>query len=255
MLSTIGIIIDVAIVAFLVIFAIIGYKKGFLKTIISFFSWTVCLGVAIWLARYVAGWINKIYDFTAFFGDKITNNLINSNNFFDSAINSFSSKEELQSSVNSNTSGILNKLLALVFKGDIDMTSELSVGHFAGYALSQVCVVVVCGILTFIVLRVAVMLLTKLFDNIERTKVLGGLNKILGSVLGVVKVACVVVMLNAIVIMLTLIPAVNNTIKPLVQENTYCEKVIYNACDKFMEKYVINGNIIQNWITDAWTSR
>ena len=73
-MSTVGIIIDVIIVAILVIFGIIGFNKGFLKSIISLFSWVVCLVIAILTAKYVASWINGIYDFSSLIGGKIAEN-------------------------------------------------------------------------------------------------------------------------------------------------------------------------------------
>ena len=88
MFSTIGIIIDIAIVLALVVFGLIGLKKGFLHSILSLFSWSVCIIIAVLVAKYVSGWINGIYDVSALIGGKIEGSLLSSNEFFATAVNS-----------------------------------------------------------------------------------------------------------------------------------------------------------------------
>ena len=60
--STLGIVLDVVIVAMLVIFGFIGFKKGFFKSVISIFSTIVVLLISFFGAGPLARLINKIYD-------------------------------------------------------------------------------------------------------------------------------------------------------------------------------------------------
>ena len=257
MMATIGLIIDVLIVASIVIFGIIGFRKGFLKSFISLFSWVVCIVIAIFTAKYVAGWINGIYDFSSLIGDKITSGLNSTNEFFSQAINSFDSKEDIIASLPSDLNGMLSQLIKVVLSNtNIDVANETrTIGSLVGASLGQICMVIIAGILVFIVLKIVIALLNKLFDKISNTRILGTLNKILGLVLGVLKAGCVIIILNGILVALSLVPAVNNTITPLIQDNTHVERVIYNETDKFIGKYVIEGDLIQNWISDLWNSR
>ena len=124
-----------------------------------------------------------------------------------------------------------------------------------GNSLGHIAMVIISGILVFIVLKIALALLSKLFDNIARIKVLGGINKLLGMLFGVIKAGLVILALNFVLVGLTMIPAVNNTITPLVQDNTHVEKFIYNKTDETFGKYVIEGDAIQNWITNLWENR
>ena len=99
-------------------------------------------------------------------------------------------------------------------------------------------------------------ILGKLFDNIARTKVLGGLNRALGFVFGLVKGACIVIIINIIAVALSLVPMINNTvIKPVIQENTKIEKFVYEKTDYVIGKYVIEGELVQNWIDSLWEKR
>ena len=256
MLSTMGIIIDVVIILAVVISAIIGMKKGFLRSVISVFSWFVCLLVAIFTAKYVAGWINGLYDFAGLMGDKISKSLNGMNEFFGRSINTFANTEEIVNSLPSNLNGLLKQLIKVVFSNSsVDMTSTETVGSFVGSCLGDICMVIIAGILVFVVLKIVVAILSKLFDNIEKTKVLGGLNKILGLVLGLLRAGIIIIIINVVMVGLSLIPVANKIITPLVKDNTHVEKVIYNKTDELFGKYVIEGDTVKNWIEDLWEKR
>ncbi len=257
MLSTIGIIIDIAIVLVLVIFGIIGYRKGFLKSILSLFNWTVCIAVAILTAKYVAGWINGVYNVSGFIGSKIASGLNGIDEAFAKPVNAFASTDAIISELSAiNMNKLLFQLVKVVFSNaNVDMTTDSSISNVMGDSLGHICMLVISAILVFIVLKIVIALLSRLFDNIARTKILGGLNKILGLIFGVLKAGCMVVIFNAILVALSLIPAVNNTMTPLIQDNTNVERVIYNKTDELVGKYLIEGEALQDWITNLWNSR
>lgn len=258
MLSTIGLIIDIVIIAVLVIFGIIGLKKGLLKSVLSLFSWVVCVVIAFMTAKYVAGWLNGIYNFSSLIGNSIAKSLNKSNEFFAQSINIYeaSGKDALINAIPNDINGMLKQLIKVVFSNtQVDMSSSETIGSVVGSSLGHICMVVIAGILVFIVLKIAVALLSKLFENIEKTKILGGLNKILGLVLGLLKGAFIIAVVNCIAVALTLIPAVNKTITPLIQDNTHVERVIYNTTDKLFGKYVIEGDLVKNWVENLWNNR
>lgn len=259
MLSTIGLIIDVAIVALLIIFGIIGFKKGFLKSFISLFSWVVCIIVAIFTCKYVASWLNGIYNFSGWIGDKIANGLNGVNEIFTQSVSSFASTDAIISELgNVNMNGLLYQLVKVVFSNsNITDTSTVdgSISSYVGASLGHIIMLIISAILVFIILKIVIALLSRLFDNIARTKILGGLNKILGLALGLLKAGCIIIIFNAILVALSLIPAVNNTFTPLIQDNTHIERVIYNQTDELVGKYLIEGNMLQDWITNLWNSR
>lgn len=257
MLSTIGIIIDVVLVIILAVFAIIGYKKGLFKSLLSLFSWIVCILVAIFTAKYVANWINGIYDFNSLIGSQIEKGLVGMNEVFSRQVNEFASKEDILNAIaDSNINGVLLQLIKIVFNSTaFNPESTATVGNLVGVSIGGMCMIVISGILVFIVLKIVIALLSKLFDNLSRIKIIGGLNKIFGLIFGLIKGVCVIFIFNAVLVALSLIPAVNNTITPVIQDNTKIEKVVYNTTDKLVGKYIIDNNVIQNWINDLWNSR
>ncbi len=256
MFSTIGIIIDVAIVLGVAISTFIGWKKGLLRSVLSFFSWFVCLLVAIFTAKYIAGWINGIYDFSALLGNKISKSLAGTNEFFSRTINSFANTEEIINSLPSNTNGLLKQLIKVIFSNNsVNMTSSETVGSFVGDCLGDICIVIIAGLIVFIILKIVVALLSKFFDKIEKTKILGGLNKILGLILGLLRAGLIIIICNIVLVGISLVPTANKIIKPLIKENTTVEKVIYNTTDKLFGKYVIEGDTVKNWVEDLWAKR
>lgn len=255
-MATVGLIIDIAIVVALVIFGIIGFKKGFLKSIVSLFSWIVCLIVAVLTAKYVAGWINKIYDFTGLIGEKIAEGLNSSNEFFATAINQFSSKEEIISALPAETNSFLAQLIKVIFNNTaVDMSSTDTIASVLGASMGHICMVIIAGVLTFIILMIVVKLLSKLFDKVASTKILGGLNKILGLIFGLIKACCIIIIGNCILIALSLVPAINGFLTPIIQDNTHVERFVYNKTDEYVEEYIIEGELIQNWVNDLWANR
>lgn len=258
MVSTLGLIIDVSLVALFIIFGIIGMKKGLFKSVLSVFSFGVCVLIAFFTAKYVAGWINGLYDFSGLIGKNISKSLCKTNEFFGQSINVYSSvgKDGLVDAIPSNVNKPLAQLIKVVFSHTkVDMTSTDTIGLIVGASLGHICLVVISGILVFIVLKIAVFLLTKFFDNLTKTKVIGGLNRVLGLVLGLVKGALIIVVINVIAVASSMVPAVNKTITPIIQDNTNIEKVVYNTTDKLFGKYVIEGKGLQNWVENLWEKR
>ncbi len=253
---TIGIAIDIIIVAIVAIFSIIGYKKGLLKSVLSIFSWGVCILIAIFTAKHVAGWLNHIKDFSGLIGNKISKSLIKSNEFFALNINLFGGKDALINAIPSNVNSLTQQLIKVVFSSNkVDFSNSDSIGSVVGESLGHIAMIVITGILIFIVLMIIIALLRKIFGNIEKTTILGGLNKFLGLILGIIKATLIVGIINLFLVASSLIPFVNKTITPIIKENTYVERYAYKATDKLFEKYVIEGDLIEKWVEDLWKKR
>ena len=109
--------------------------------------------------------------------------------------------------------------------------------------------------LIFIILKIVLLIINKIIDKITKTKVIGVINKIFGAIFGFLKAMCIIIVFNVVLSFLTLIPAVNKTVKPLIRENTYIERVIYTTTDKVVENKVVNGDMIKNWLSNMWDNK
>ncbi len=257
-MATTGIIIDIVLLVILLIFGLVGFKKGLFNSLLSLFSWIVCIIVAIFLARFVAKWINGIYDFNGLIGGKINDSLVKVDSVFSKKIVDFKDaggKDAIMAELNSvpNLNGFLRKLIKMVFNSSsFNPDSTATVGMTIGRSAGQLCMLVISMILTFIVLKIVIGLLSKLFDNISKVKIIGGLNKLFGLLFGIVKGLCIIVLFNAVLSGMSVLPFVNKSITPVIQDHTHVEKVVYNTTDKLMQKYVVEGKVVQKWIDDLW---
>ncbi len=264
MFTTIGIIIDVAIVLLFLILGFIGYRKGFLNSILSLFSWFVCLVVSILVAKYVANWINGIFNISGAIGNSLKSPITNLNELFTKQVNSYYDGDNqlaidtIVGEVNSlNINGFLKQIIKMVISNcNVNCeTCTSTIGELASTCIGKLIVIVGCAIVLFALLELIIFITKKIVNKLSKARVIGKLNKILGLVFGVIKAGFIVVAINLLVIVLTLIPAVNNTMSPIIKENTYVEKVIYQTTDNVVDKYVVKGELLKNWFENLWEAR
>ncbi len=255
-MKIVGIVIDIAIVLVVLITALVGIKKGFLKSVLSLFNWVVCLVLSIWLAKYVANWVGSWFGMENAIASKISGSIVGVNSELGNSVASFGSKEAILEAC-SGMNSLLKQLISIIFSSSkVDFSSEAAVADVVGGGAAHICVIAISAILLFIVIKIVLAILGKLFDNIARTKVLGSLNRVFGFLFGLVKGACIVIIINFIAVALSLVPVINNTvIKPVIQDNTKVEKFVYEKTDDLVGKYVIEGKLVQNWIDSLWENR
>lgn len=254
--SGVGIGIDVAIVALLVILGIIGLSKGFIRSVLSMLSSVAELIIVVFCAGPFAKIINKIYNFNGLIADKLSPNIAGMGEFYSTTIPSGVSGADLASSIPSSTNGFLKKLISYVLKPlQASAIEGATVADVVSDAFASIIMTVIVGIVLFILLKIVVALVMKLFDKITQNKVIGGINRILGLVFGVAKGAAIVIVVAFVMTLLTVIPKVNSTIMPVVQDNTKVAKIVYNQTDRYVEKQLIDNKLVQKWIDNLWENK
>ena len=99
-------------------------------------------------------------------------------------------------------------MIKIVFtNSNVDMTSDQTIATYVGSSLGHICMLVISAILVFVILMIAVTILKRIFNKISQTKILGGLNKLLGLAFGALKACVIIVVINCALVGLTLIPA------------------------------------------------
>lgn len=253
--KVIGVGIDVTVIAIIVIFALIGLFKGFFKSIISMVSTIVVLIASVFLASPFARLMNKIYNFTGWIAGKLSKSIVSMGAFYSEPIHGMSGSE-VASNIPSSTNGFLKKLMSNVLKplsaSDIEgaTVADIVSGSFA-----SIIMLVVCAIIVFILIKIVVAIATHIFENITRNRVFGFTNKLFGAVFGACKGLLVVFIFALTLTVLTVIPAVNNKVSPILQDNTAITRRIYNFSDELVEKYVIEGKVVQKWIDGLWENK
>ena len=254
----VGIVLDLVVVILLLTFAFLGYHKGFLKSLIALFSTTVVIAIAIYFANGFARLINSVYDFTALIAEKLAPSIERISSVYSMAFPTGMSGTEFYNSYidTSSTNTILKRFFKFALKGYSSSDIEgLKVAEVLAGSIASIIMTIIAGILLFILIKIALSFLSRFFDNISRTRVLGGLNKILGFAFGAIQGATIVIVFVVITICVSFVPKLNSKIYPLVQDDTKVVKVIYNTTDRLVDKYFIKSDTLSKWINNLWDNR
>lgn len=247
-------VIDIVVIAVLALFGIIGMIKGFLNTLISFFGNLASIGVAILCAKPVAKFLDSVFGIVSKIGDKIAGGLANIKPFAsniaavgDNVLTGAELKEYMPS-------GSLYERALKLFVEDgkeFTMTTETAeqmdtqVVQYIGQRVAGILAIVIAAIVMFILLRVAILLLAKLFNALSKNKAIGGLDKAVGLVFGLLKGAILVSLVLGIFYLIA-----NETVNGWI-ENSVVTKWIYNYICQFIE-WGVNKFNLPKVITDLF---
>lgn len=198
-------VLDIIVIAVLAIFAIIGFVKGFLNTLLSLFGNLASLAIAIVIVKPCAKFLDGIFHIVDWLGGLIINGVQNANILPDLSASTMTPDGVISYLKQTNT--LLGKFTSLFVDtsvaeygaGATDLVSTLtqSMGNFAAMVFTV--------IVMFILIRIAVLILSKIFDAITKKSALSGLDRLLGGVFGFCKGA----------LMVTVILSIMYTISPI----------------------------------------
>ncbi len=187
--------VDIVFWVLIALFALIGLWKGLFDSLLSLLGSGIAVGLAIWLAKPAAAFINKIIDLPKMFGKLIED--------------MFKNKPELE-------------IFGQAFSKE----------NLAAF-LSYVC----AGIIVFILFKLAIWLLAKLFDGVtKKSTIASGLNKIFGLFFGLIKGAFIAVVLLVICSILSNTQILGNEIDNTINKST-TTKWVFKYVDEATEKY------------------
>lgn len=203
--------IDIVFIAILVVFAVIGLWRGLFDSLLGLISSGVALTIAIFTAKSVSKFLNKT---------------LKINNWF---------------------AGMLEKTVGE--SGNITLFGKEAL-TFPVKQVAEFLSVVFAIIVVFVLIKLAVWLLAKLFDSVASASTIGsGLNKVLGLVFGVLRGGV------ALVCVLSLCCVFNNTglIGNTIQDNmdkTKITKYVYKYVSDYTEKLFEKADMAE-YIKDA----
>lgn len=199
------ILVDLIVVGIIALFTFLGYKQGLVKAAIKILSFFIAIIVALVLYRPIS---NAIINNTQI-DENITNTIMEK-----ITPEGISSKDEVEMTDN----------LAIKLVGEATSTIEEISNAFA-IKLIEVCVL----LLLYIVIKIALRFILALTDIITKLPLIKQINKLGGTIYGVVKG----------VIMVYVILGVIYLVEPIINKN------VSNAIDKsFITKKLYNNNII-----------
>jgi len=162
---------DIIIIGVLVIFGIVGLIRGFLRGILSLFSTLVTLVLSIWLAKPVSGIVDNLFGLTNALAGTLEPNFLN---FF---------------STNNYTVGWIAQLINIIMGTGYLATNpsvEVISADFA-QSVGNIITIAICAVVLYIIIRIVLWLLGKLFRKITQNRAISGLDRILGVFIGLAK--------------------------------------------------------------------
>lgn len=126
--------------------------------------------------------------------------------------------------------------------------SDTIIDNFMGISLTRLqlaslCTVIVCTIVVFILLKLSIRLLSKLFENtVTKNSSLSGINRLLGLVFGIVKGLFINCCLLAVCSIIAWFPGFGSTLQSAIQ-NTSITNFFYKYVDEYVENKITSDDL------------
>ena len=232
---------DIIFIVVIILFGLWGLKQGFLSSLISLVGIALSVVLAVWLAPYFAGFIDDICGgaisnmFTDMMKDVVAG--------FGVANSPLATDMQASTIIEGlNANGIIKTLLDVMLGSETITAGTVPLLWFATKLGGLI--TTLCGALVlFLLIRIALALLSKLFDKITESRAINGLDRVLGFFFGVLKGLIFVAVAIAILNILCVIPALNDFVTEWLNKSTYLNKYvqwIFDLIDSFTENYNIS---------------
>lgn len=229
-------IIDIVFVAVLIILAIVGLSKGFLKSAISMVGSLASLLLAFLCAQPLGSLIDKIFKSTSFFATKISNWLYSISEFFSITRNGESFSAIAGEMSGSGVDGALQRIVRAVLGTGIVPEGQ-SVGSVMGRSLGALITTVIGFIVAFILIRIILKVLEHLSSKITKVRIFGAIDKILGFVFGLAKGLLYIGAAFVVMSILSYIKPIDNKITPIMDQTKVAQKY-YDWVDFETQKFL-----------------
>ena len=174
-------IISIVYVAIIVLFALIGLKRGFFKTLVSFLKGIISFVVSIFLCEPLAKLLTNS-TIGANVVIKISDVLNSKGGLFTATITNENKEALLSQALNQIKvpNGLHDFLTSLVV---VPSEGSVTIGEALALSITYYVFIAITFLVLLILVRIAVKLISKMFKSLEQIPFVGILNKLLGTVL------------------------------------------------------------------------
>jgi uncharacterized membrane protein required for colicin V production len=239
-------ILDIAIIVILLIFSIAGFSKGFLSSLLKLFSSVASLAIAVWLAKPVAVFIDGLTNLSNWFAEEIGAAIAGIDTFFTATVGVTPSTawtpggsivgSDLKTAIDAGVTGlsdIFKTALNFLIQDDVVLESGTVISEWFGEILGGIAMLIVAAIVVYIAIRIAIGILSKIFDAITKNPAIGGLDRLLGLAFGAVKGALLIAIIFGVYSVVVVIPGVETATSSFL-DNSLIGKEIYNIVSEFV---------------------
>ena len=240
-------VIDIIVIAVLLVFAIVGMVKGFLNTLLSLFSSLASLGVAIFCAKPVAKFLDSVFGIVSKIGGSIASGLSGSIKPFADGATETITGEYVKNYLANDGLTFQERLYKLFIEDSATFTTDAEVVNYIGNRIAAVAALIIAAVVVYIVLRIAVLLLAKLFDALTKNRAISGLDRAMGLIFGLLKGALMVCLVLGVFYLLA-----NSTVQGWI-DNSTVTNWIYQYVTEFVE-YIVGKYNMPEFITTLFQS-
>lgn len=229
-----GFILDLILAVLLIIFALIGFYKGFLRELVSLGGFFGSLVIVYYAYKPFTTVLNVLFGWGVKIADFVMVQIVQISPVF--GTDQAGSVEELQQIIDGSGGvgiGYTTVLKELVKKAEIPAGETMTVAQVVGGIISGLAMTIISCIVLFLTLKIVVFILDKILSAIPRKSAVGVANKWLGLILGTAKGLISVAFLIMIVYFACLIPAVNDFVYPYI-EASFVVKHVYHYLGNFV---------------------
>lgn len=207
---------DIAVIAVVVIIALVGMYRGLLKSLLQLFGTIATLALSIWLAKPFSGLLEGWFGMTTALGNAMINPI--------TPICEAGGGEALPNFfLNKFAEILMGQQYWLNYSGG--SASPEFINAFA-FQIGQVLAVLISVVILYILIKIVLAILGKIFDSISKNRAISGLDRLFGLVLGAVK-GCLVVAIVFIAVYLIspAIPSLGEWVNNLLADNSISNTV------------------------------
>lgn len=173
---------SIVIIAFLLIFAIIGFCKGFVDVIINSLKSAFIMLISFFLAKPVGNLIYKIGLGNGFVS-KLQTLLNTKSEVFLMEVNSSNAAEGLNQGMDAlNIPEFFQEIIRNVFGNFVPEGAQDKLGYFCSQALANILCTIIAFFILLLLVTILILVLQKALKNINRVPVIGFINRLLGSI-------------------------------------------------------------------------
>ena len=230
--------IDLVLIVLIVLFALWGLKQGFLASLVSLVGIALSIVLAVWLAPPFSSFIDNLFDgsISSMFAD-LMNGVVSGFGELNYEVQTATTASTLIDTFDVN--GILKSLLDIMLGSEVLAEGTNVLAWFSlklGGLLTTLC----GAVLLFLLIRIVLALLSKLFDKITENRAINGLDRVLGFFFGAVKGLIFVAVVIAILNILCVVPAINDFVTTWLDKTTILNDYanwIFDLIDNFTSRY------------------
>lgn len=225
-------IIDIIFIGLLILFGLVGAVKGFLKTILSLASSLLSFTGAIYLAKPVVALLNNWFSVVTKLGSTLADKFLPVFTDFSSATGEVIKNEYFDKG------GIIKQALSLFIDNSTVYADKTELVNELSSKAASLILIAICTILCWLLIRLAIFLLSKLFDALKKNdRAVNGMDKTLGLILGAVKGFAIIAIVFVIANLLQTSPDIASILDK-VFNNSVIAKPVYDFVTTFANDYI-----------------